>query len=60
MKASVLILMGIICSSCTPTITVAMPEKPLEINLNVKVDHKIKIEMSKDIEATINENEDIF
>ena len=60
MKAITIILIGIICSSCTPTVKVAMPDKPLEINLNVKVDHKIKIEMSKDIEATMNENEDIF
>ncbi|MCB0422559.1 MAG: YnbE family lipoprotein [Bdellovibrionales bacterium] len=45
---------------CTPTIKVEMPDKPMEINLNVKVDHKIKIQVDKELENVMDSNEDIF
>lgn len=47
-------------AACTPTVKVEAPEKPLEINLNVKVDHNINIKVDKQLDKVINENEDIF
>lgn len=35
---------------CTPTIQVATSDKPIEINLNVKIEHEIKIKVDKEIE----------
>ena len=29
--------------ACAPTVQVQAPDKPLEINLNVKIDHQIPI-----------------
>lgn len=45
---------------CTPTIAVKTPDKPLEINLNVKVDHNITVKIDKELDQVINNNEDIF
>ena len=47
-------------SSCTPTVKVEAPDKPLEINLNVKVDHKITVKVDKDLEKVMENNDDIF
>jgi hypothetical protein len=47
-------------TACTPTVQVQAPDKPIEINLNVKIEHHIKIEMEKDIRQSIKKNPDIF
>lgn len=46
--------------SCTPTIAVKTPDKPLEINLNVKVDHNITVKVDKQLDEVMGKNEDIF
>jgi hypothetical protein len=50
----------IFMAGCTPTVQVAAPEKPIEINLNVKIEHHIKVEMEKDIRSSMAKNPDIF
>ncbi|MCZ6500950.1 MAG: YnbE family lipoprotein [Gammaproteobacteria bacterium] len=47
-------------SGCTPTIQVAVPSEPIEINLNVKIEHRIRIEVSKDLEELFEDESDIF
>ncbi len=50
----------IIISGCTPTIQVAVPSEPIEINLNVKIEHRIRIEVGKDLEELFEDESDIF
>ena len=45
---------------CTPTVKVEAPEEPIEINLNVKIDHEIRVKVEKDIDELLTENEDLF
>lgn len=45
---------------CAPTVTLQAPEKPLEINLNVKIDHKIQVKVDKELDDVMSGNEDIF
>ena len=47
-------------AGCTPTIQVAVPSQPMEINLDVKIEHKIKIEVDKDLEDLFEDESDIF
>lgn len=51
-------LAGLMMAACTPTVQLQAPEKPIEINLNVNIEHRIKIE--KDIRESIARNKDIF
>ena len=37
-----------------------VPEKPIEINLNVNIEHKIKVEIEKDVKDAISNNPSIF
>ncbi len=46
--------------ACQPTVQVQAPDKPIEINLNVKIEHHIKVEMQKDIRTAMKKNPDIF
>ena len=55
------ILSMLLCSvACTPTVQVQAPEKPIEINLNVNIEHRIKVEIEKDVKDAIAKNKDIF
>ncbi|KJG10703.1 YnbE family lipoprotein [Photobacterium kishitanii] len=40
----------LLLNGCTPTIQVATSDKPIEVNLNVKIEHEIKIKVDKEIE----------
>lgn len=53
-------LVGIMMSACTPTVQLQAPEKPIEINLNVNIEHRVKVEIEKDVRASIAKNKDIF
>jgi YnbE-like lipoprotein len=47
-------------SACSPTIKLATPDKPIEINLNVKIDQEVRIRLDKDLEDLIAKNPDLF
>ena len=47
-------------TACTPTVQVEAPDKPIEINLNVNIEHHIKVEIEKDVQKSIAKNPGIF
>lgn len=53
--ATALLLFG-----CTPTVKVQAPDEPIEINLNVKIEHEIRVKVDKDIDELLSENKDLF
>jgi hypothetical protein len=42
------------------TVKVEAPDKPIEINLNVKIDQEVRIKMDKDVEDAIANNPNLF
>ncbi|MEQ9561240.1 MAG: YnbE family lipoprotein [Woeseiaceae bacterium] len=47
-------------AGCTPTVQVAAPKEPIEINLNVKIQHEIRIKVDKELEDMFDEDSDVF
>ena len=47
-------------AACTPTVKVEAPDKPITINLNVKIDQEIRLKIDKDVEELIADNPDLF
>ena len=47
-------------SACSPTVSLQAPDKPLEINLNVKIDHQISVKVDKQLDDVMSKNKDIF
>ncbi len=59
--ARVLLLIGgVLISACTPTVQVAMPNEPITINLNVKIEHEILVKVDKEIDGLLKENSNLF
>lgn len=50
----------LLATGCTPTVKVEAPDKPIEINLNVNIEHRVKLEIQKDVKQAIATNQDIF
>lgn len=55
-----LLISGFLLLSCTPRIEVAPSEKPITINLNVKIDHEIRVKVEKDLEDVFSEESKLF
>jgi hypothetical protein len=55
-----LLLIGAGLAGCAPTVALQAPDKPLEINLNVKIDHQISVKVDKQLEEVMENNEGIF
>ncbi len=47
-------------AGCSPRVEVAVPNEPITINLNVKIEHEILIKVDKEIDTLLSENSDIF
>ncbi|WP_071524196.1 YnbE family lipoprotein [Providencia sneebia] len=41
-------------------IEVATPDKPININMNVKIEHEIQIKADRQIEDLLKENSELF
>ena len=50
-----LLLMG-----CNPTVKVEAPDKPIVINMNMKIDHKVRVKMQNDLKKAKKQRPDIF
>nr|WP_275658960.1 YnbE family lipoprotein [Shewanella sp. Isolate11] len=46
-------------TGCTPTVKIEPPDKPIVINLNVKIEHEIKIKVDKELDELIS-NDELF
>lgn len=47
-------------AACTPTVQLQAPDKPIEINLNVKIDQEVRVRLDREIEDLIQSNPDAF
>jgi hypothetical protein len=59
-KIGLLIVLTRLLIACAPTVALQAPEKPLEINLNVKIDHQISVKVDKQLDDVMSKNKDIF
>lgn len=47
-------------TACTPTVQIAVPDKPIEINLNVKIEHEIKVKVDKELDGMFDQDSELF
>ncbi len=60
------ISVGMICGlvfvmgGCTPRVEVEAPDKPITINLNVKIDHEVRVKVDKDLDRVLSGQSGLF
>ncbi len=52
-------LLGLV-SACTPTVEVKPPDEPITINLNVKIEHEIRVKVDKELDELFDEDSELF
>ena len=61
MKSTIFLL--VLLSSvagCNPTVKIEAPDKPIEINLNVRIEHEIRLQVDKELEGLFDADSDVF
>lgn len=49
-----------VLGSCTPRVEVVPSDKPITINLNVKIDHEIRVRIEKELQEVLSEKSGLF
>ncbi|GAA3718252.1 YnbE family lipoprotein [Oceanisphaera sediminis] len=52
--------LSLLLSACTPRVEVVVPDKPITVNLNVKVDHEIRVRVDRELEKLFEQEQDLF
>jgi hypothetical protein len=47
-------------AACQPTVRLEAPERPIEINLNVRIDQEVRVRVDRDADRTIRDNPGVF
>jgi hypothetical protein len=47
-------------SACQPTVKVEAPDKPIVINLNVKIEQEVRIKVDREVDQLLQTQPDIF
>ena len=47
-------------AACTPTVRVEVPDKPIEINLNVNIRQEVIVRLEREAEDLLQSNPDLF
>jgi len=55
-----ILALALMASACTPRVELAVPNEPININLNVKIEHEIYIKVDKQLDSIINEDSGLF
>ena len=46
--------------ACAPTVKVATPDEPITINMNVKIEHEVRIKVDRELEDLFEKNPELF
>ncbi len=47
-------------AACAPKVQLEAPKEPITINLNIKIEHEIRVKVDEDLESLFDEDDDIF
>ena len=60
MRASRVILMGVIAGLATGCVQISAPDKPIEINLNVNIKQEVVVKIQRGAEDLVKKNPGVF
>jgi hypothetical protein len=60
MRILIVTSLALLAAACTPTVQVNTPKEPITINLNVKIEHEIRVKVDKELDSLFAEDSDLF
>jgi hypothetical protein len=59
-NGALLALCALALLACTPKVQVEAPKEPITINMNIKIEHEIRVKVDKDLDQLFDKNDEIF
>ena len=63
-RGLVLVALGVVliavASGCQPRVTVEPPKEPIVINLNVRIEHEVRVKVDQELDTLFQEEEGLF
>ncbi len=47
-------------AACAPTVKIEAPDKPIEINLNIRIEQEVRVKVERDLDKAIAEDPALF
>jgi len=47
-------------AACTPKVQLEAPKEPITINMNIKIEHEIRVKVDKDLDQLFDKNDELF
>ena len=61
LRHTILVLLALLAATaCTPTVKVEAPDKPITINLNVKIEHEIRVKVDRELDSLFEDDKGLF
>ncbi|MEI7934815.1 MAG: YnbE family lipoprotein [Chlorobiaceae bacterium] len=51
---------GVVMTGCSPTVKIEAPDKPIVINMNIKIDHEIRIKVDRELDSLLDNKKGLF
>lgn len=47
-------------AACAPTVKLEAPDKPIEINLNIRIEQEVRVKLERDLDKAIQDDPALF
>ena len=58
--AFALVTMALLVAACRPTVEVKAPREPITINMNIKIEHEVRIKVDQALDDVFAADSDLF
>jgi len=55
-----LLALAALGAACTPKVQLEAPKEPITINMNIKIEHEVRVKVDKDLDQLFDKNDEIF
>lgn len=59
-RLAALAAMALLGAACTPRVALEAPKEPITINMNVKIEHEVRVKVDRELEDLISNNPELF
>jgi hypothetical protein len=54
------LVLALSLGGCSPTVRIEAPDKPIVINMNVKIEHEVRVRVEREVDSLAKTNPGIF
>lgn len=56
----IFVVVSFLLAACNPTVKVEAPDEPITINMNIKIEHEVRIKVDKELDDVFADDSGLF